>query len=224
MICTEVIIIGNVQFDIGRENLKTRLRQAQLSGFDNGNEMMWRLKEGYNIHEEPLEEAVEYFISVLEQGQPIHPFLEMPGFPKYFLSVLPILLINFTKYGLYNMKSAKEIRLDPKKLDESLSLSFDFGTLLNDSSSYFLAHSVMLRQYGYNFITCSGSGVHFKNKINAFIRPYDWITWTCVVITIAFIVAFTSPKNIVDSFMYTFGALTEQSVPAFVNVFRKKMV
>jgi len=99
-------------------------------------------------------------------------------------------------------------------------LLLDLRTLLNRHSFNYHAHSVMLRQYGFNFITCSG--VHSKNKINAFICPFDWITWTYVITTIAFIVAFTSPKNTVDSFIYTFGALSEQSISAFFHIFKKK--
>jgi len=92
-----------VLFDSKRDDLKSKLRQAQISGFNNWNGMMWRLKGIYNMHTEPLNEAVDYFISILEQGEFIHPFLEGHGFPKLFSSVMHVLLLNFTKHGIQNM-------------------------------------------------------------------------------------------------------------------------
>jgi len=172
---------------------------------------MWKLKKGFNTFEERLEKAVQYFISILDQGKSIHPFLRDLGFPEHFSLVMTILLLNLTKHGLHNMGSTEAIWAayinDPKGVDPSLFLSWDFGTLLNRNSVHDHAHFVMLRQHRFNFITCSG--VYFKNDINAFIRPFDSITWTCVTLTIAFIVAFTYSKTRLD-FMSTFGALIEQ--------------
>jgi len=221
------IPISIVQFDSTTDDLKTKLRQAQSLGFNNGNGMVWMHKGKFDAYTEPVEKAVSYFINILAQGKSIHPFLESPGFPQRFSSVAYFLLLNFTKHGMQNFRSWEEIMNaydNHEGADHSYFLAFDVGTLEQFSypyTKYYNAHFVMLRQHGFNFITCSG--VHLKNEINAFLRPFDWITWTCVSVTITIIAAFTSQSNRLNSFIDTFGALIEQSNTAFIRNLRKKL-
>ena len=117
-----------------------------------------------------------------------------------------ILLLNLTNGGIHNVQSLRAIRnacTSYKGADDSHYLTLDVGTqevLLHRYSGNYNTHIVMLRQYGFNFITCSG--VHPKNKINAFVRPFDRITWTCLIITIAAIAACTLQRNRVDIYFW----------------------
>jgi len=212
-----------VPFDSTTDDFKATLWQAQILGFDNGYGIMWKPKERFGEQTDEIRKRILNSVSLLAQEESIHPFLKGPSFPTHFSPVLHILLLNFTKHGLHNYQSLRRIWSacnNEVDADYSHYLALDVGKLLNRPSYYFHAHFVMLRQYGFDFITCSG--VHLKNDLNAFIRPFDWITWTCVIITISFVVALASSNNRMHGFMYTFGALIEQSNAAFVNIFEKK--
>lgn len=126
-----------------------------------------------------MKTAVQYFATVLETGDAIHPCLEAPGFPNHFSQVMLILLLNFTKHGLQNLEFLRGISSACKNqmgAKNSHLLFLDFVTPEKLLHQYLLSYHtnfVMLRQQEFDFITCSG--VHLKNKINAYIRPFDWL-------------------------------------------------
>ena len=229
--CTNCMYCGGkipksiVQFDSTTDDFKFKLRQAQISVFNNGHGMIWRPHGLPNRHAEPVEKAVRNFLSFLSEGESIHPFLKTPSYPNHFSPAMHILLLNVTKHGIQNLLSLRGVMFactNQIGADYSHYLALDVGTLeriLYRYSSNHHTNFVMLRQYGFNFITCSGVAV--KNEINAFIRPFDWITWTCLFITIGAIVAFLSHENKLNSVIYTFGALIEQS-NRVLHIFKRK--